>query len=84
MINLERNTLQVPGKKAEPILGWKVVFCTMEGTCETMIEARESCTRTGQPVHSIMPLPAAFGEHTFEVCLKQTMLIGDTDGLNQP
>ena len=83
MINLDQNTLQVPGKEPEPILGWRVVFCTMEGTCDTMNEVRESCARTGQSVATVMPLPAAYGEHTFEVCLKQTMLIGDTDGLDQ-
>lgn len=80
MIDLANNKLQVPTKEPEPILEWKVVFCTMEGAYETLEEARESCARTGQPMHTIMPLPAAVGVNTFEVCLKQTMLIGDSDG----
>lgn len=79
MINLKRGTFQVPGKPEETIQEWKVVFCTMEGAFETLNEAQQSCEKTGQSFETIMPLPAAFGSNSFEVCLKQTMLLNDSE-----
>lgn len=78
MINLKNNTLQPPGRDPEPIERWGVVFCTMEGTHETLEEAIEACERNFQPPQTIMPLPVAFGPTAFEVCLKQTMMIDDS------
>lgn len=67
MMDLTNNLIQVPGRQAEPIESWAVWFVTDEGTFGTLVEAKESCDRTGRPYFAIIPVPVALGKTSYEL-----------------
>lgn len=70
MIDLVKGTLKVAELPEEPILRWEVWFVTTEGTFAQLSGAIESCERTGQPIHLIIPVPVACGKTTYEIAVR--------------